>query len=720
MRNSFLPILAAANFLFCFFSDHFKASQTGNHYINNLNIKLSMAEDNFYRSKSVTDRTSTHSLSSISISENSFYRKIALYQTFNPHMPLGFALQHLANAQSFGNKASYPRSVYADGTIKRVTASDWTSGFFPGSLWYMYEYTKDTVWRTRAEVWNAAIESQKFYTSTHDIGFMLFCSYGAGYRLTGSEKYKSILLQGAKSLASRFNSKIGCIKSWDDKPQFTFPVIIDNLMNLELLFWATKVTGDSSYYKIAVSHALTTIKNHIRPDGSSYHVVDYNPLSGSIISKVTYQGLNNLSDWARGQAWGLYGFTLCYRETGDTRFLTMAQKIADFLMMHENLPEDLVPYWDYDAFDFRDASAASIASAAFLELYQYVAAKQTGYYNFGINILRSISSNTYFALPNTNNNFLLKHCVGNKPKNSEVDKPLIYADYYFIEALLRCLKPAPFIKAVGGNNQIDLSWNKSTGAQHYRIQRSSAKEGPYSTIVYNLSKTTYKNTGLASGKTYYYKVIPYNIIGQGESSKEVKATTNIAPSVSITQPINGTEYTSPAIIHLKAIAKDLDGYIKKVQFFNESILLKTEYYDPYTYTWQNVQPGTYQIIAKATDDKNLAMLSEPILLIVSAENKLIKSASTIDKKSGAENGMTGFKLTPNPVKNLLTIELSNLPFIKPISISIIDATGVAVKSVWLNGLNKNIKLDVSAIKNGVYFVNLNCEGKVMHQKFVKL
>lgn len=326
-----------------------------------------------------------------------------LSQSLDPNPSLNIAMNHLARAQNYANKSLYPRSTNPDGTIKRVTASDWTSGFFPGSLWLMYENTKDEIWRTRAEQWTAALESQKTNTSTHDVGFMLYSSFGNGYRLTGNEKYKEILLQGAKSLSTRFNPKVGCIKSWNNS-NYSFPVIIDNMMNLEILFWATRVSGDSSYYKIAVKHALTTMANHFRSDNSSYHLVDFNPNDGRVISKVTVQGLNNLSDWARGQAWGLYGYTMCYRETRDIRFLIMAKKIADFYITHPNMPADFVPFWDFDAFDYRDASAACIAGSALIELSQYTSEKRTTYYNYAINILKSLSSSNYTASVGTNNN----------------------------------------------------------------------------------------------------------------------------------------------------------------------------------------------------------------------------------------------------------------------------------------------------------------------------
>jgi rhamnogalacturonyl hydrolase YesR len=300
----------------------------------------------------------------------------------------------------------------------------------------MYEYTKDPQWAAEAKKWTANLEKEKFNTHTHDLGFMLYCSFGNGLRLTGDATYKDILLQGAKSLSTRFNEKAGVIKSWDHG-RWQFPVIIDNMMNLELLFWATKVSGDSSFYKIAVTHALTTMKNHFRPDNSSYHVLDYDTLNGSIRWRGTAQGLADESAWARGQAWGLYGYTVTYRETKDKRFLDQAVKIADFILSNPNMPKDKVPCWDYsEPNKERDASAGAIAASALLELGGYVKDSKR-YYQAATDILTSLSSPQYMAKPGTNNGFILMHSTGHKPAKSEIDVPLIYADYYFMEGLLR-------------------------------------------------------------------------------------------------------------------------------------------------------------------------------------------------------------------------------------------------------------------------------------------
>jgi len=358
---------------------------------------------------------------------------------FNPKKSLTAAREQLEQRlQHFHDTLHFPRSVKAD-TLFAVPSRDWTSGFYAGNLWYMYEYTKDKKWEQAARRWTKGLEKEKWNKTTHDLGFILYCSYGNGLRLTNDLKYKEVLLEGARSLSTRFRPATGTIRSWNHG-KWQFPVIIDNLMNLELLFWATKVSGDSSFYKIAVTHALTTMKNHYRPDNSSYHVVEYDTITGNVISKVTHQGYANESAWARGQAWGLYGYTVAYRETKDKRFLEHAVKIADFYLNHPNMPKDKVPYWDFNApaipNEERDASAAAVAASALLELSNYVK-EGTPFIKGAEQMLVSLGSPAYLAKKGTNHDFILMHSTGHKPAKSEIDTPIIYADYYYIEALLR-------------------------------------------------------------------------------------------------------------------------------------------------------------------------------------------------------------------------------------------------------------------------------------------
>jgi hypothetical protein len=332
-----------------------------------------------------------------------------------------------------------PRTL-ENGRLKLVSPKDWTSGFFPGELWFLYQYTGKEEWKAAAQAFTARMEREKLNATTHDMGFKIYCSYGNGYRLTKDEAYKQVIIQSAKTLSTRFNPLIGCIRSWDHhRNLWGFPVIIDNMMNLELLFEATKLTGDSSFYKIAVSHANTTMKNHYRGDYSSFHVVDYDTVTGKVVKKMTWQGYSDSSAWARGQAWGLYAYTMCYRETKDPRYLRQAENIAAYLLHHPHLPADKIPYYDFDAPGIpdepRDASAAAIIASGLYELSRY--SSKSGEYRRAADIVLGNLSAHYRSEPGENKGFILSHSTGSKPSNSEVDVPINYADYYYLEALLR-------------------------------------------------------------------------------------------------------------------------------------------------------------------------------------------------------------------------------------------------------------------------------------------
>lgn len=332
-----------------------------------------------------------------------------------------------------------PRTL-EQGELKLVGSRDWTSGFFAGQLWLLYQYSNKAFWKKEADSFTLLLEKEKLNGGTHDMGFKLYPSFGAGYRLTGNAHYREVLIQAARTLITRFNPNTGTLRSWDhNRDKWGFPVIIDNMMNLELLFAATRLSGDSSFYRVAWSHANKTLANHFRADQSSYHVVDYDTVSGKPVKKQTHQGYADESAWARGQAWGLYGFTVCYRETGDPRFLEQAKKIAAFLLGHPRLPADGIPYWDYDDPAIpnapRDASAAAITASALLELNQY-SNSNNEYRKKAGKLLKALSS-TYRAAVGTHHGFLLLHSTGHKPHNSEIDVPINYADYYYLEALLR-------------------------------------------------------------------------------------------------------------------------------------------------------------------------------------------------------------------------------------------------------------------------------------------
>ncbi len=343
-------------------------------------------------------------------------------------------------------KELLPKTTDENGKLVTSDSHWWTSGFFPGVLWYLYEDSNELLIRQYAEDYTKRVTDQQYTTDNHDIGFILFCSFGNGYRLTGNEEYKKILYQGAESLSSRYNPNIGLIRSWDHTTdRWQYPVIIDNMMNLELLEWVAKDSDEKRYAEIASTHAKVTRKHHFRPDYSCYHVVSYDPQTGIPEKKNTHQGLSDESSWARGQAWALYGYTMMYRETEHHCFLEHAKNIAEFIMNHPNLPEDKIPYWDFSVPDTpksqRDASAGAIMASAFLELSQLT----DGYFSkkclkTAQTQIRTLTSIEYLAIPKTNGNFILKHSVGNMPKGREVDVPLTYADYYYVEALIRYKK----------------------------------------------------------------------------------------------------------------------------------------------------------------------------------------------------------------------------------------------------------------------------------------
>ncbi|MEG1545606.1 MAG: glycoside hydrolase family 88 protein, partial [Tannerellaceae bacterium] len=327
-----------------------------------------------------------------------------------------------------------PKTINKKGELATSDYAWWCSGFFPGELWYLYENNPTPELKKYAAMYTARIEKAKSITYSHDLGFMINCSFGNGYRLTQDSAYKEVMITGANSLATRFDERVGAIKSWDfNKEKWQFPVIIDNMMNLEFFTSVSRLTGDERFKNMAISHADKTMANHFRPDFSCYHVVSYDTLTALPHLKQTHQGYADESAWARGQAWALYGFTMMYAETGKPEYLTQANNVAKFIMNHPNMPEDKVPYWDFDMPEIpntpRDASAAAIMASAFIELSQMnkdefgkecrtIAEQQ----------LRSLTSPEYLAVKGTNRNFALMHSTGHFPNNSEVDVPLSYAD----------------------------------------------------------------------------------------------------------------------------------------------------------------------------------------------------------------------------------------------------------------------------------------------------
>jgi len=338
-----------------------------------------------------------------------------------------------------------PRTADRSGNLQTCKPDWWVSGFFPGMLWYLYEYSGNPALKRQAQDYSMRVKDQQYTRDNHDVGFIINCSFGNGYRVIRDSSYRKIILTATQSLVTRFRPVTGCIRSWDYaewNKQWEYPVIIDNMMNLELLMVAAEEFDEPRFKDIAISHANTTLKHHYRNDFSCFHVVSYDTVTGIPQQKHTSQGYSHGSSWARGQSWGLYGFTMMYRFTRDTAYLSQAKHIARFILSHPRLPEDKIPYWDFDAPDIpdchRDASAASIICSALIELSRYVEtslAKE--YLTVAETQIRTLSSAQYRNAPGSNGNFILKHGVGHMPNNSEVDVPLIYADYYYVEALMR-------------------------------------------------------------------------------------------------------------------------------------------------------------------------------------------------------------------------------------------------------------------------------------------
>ena len=349
--------------------------------------------------------------------------------------------QLLSAANKFENSKKCPRS-FENNSITLVGINDWTCGFFPGSLWYIYELTGNEKLKQKAALYTELLNLAQYRKDTHDLGFLLNCSYGNGYKITGDEAYKKVIINGANSLMTRFHPNVGLIKSWD-KIKWQYPVIIDNMINLEFLYEAGKLANDTIMQKVCVSHTDKTMENHFRPNYSCFHVVDYDSITGKVIKRGTHQGYSDCSSWARGQGWALYGYTMMYRETKNPKYLEQAQKVASFIFEHPNLPKDKIPYWDFDApkspNEPRDASAAAIYASALIELSSLTITKND-YLKTAETILRNLSSPEYLANKGENGLFILKHSTGNWPSKSEIDVPLNYADYYYLEALVRYMK----------------------------------------------------------------------------------------------------------------------------------------------------------------------------------------------------------------------------------------------------------------------------------------
>lgn len=355
------------------------------------------------------------------------------------------SLQHLAAGGD--NYTLMPRNIEGHDTIwncRPAVAEEWCSGFWPGVLWLDYENSHDQAVLNKARNYTDALGYMAHQpVFDHDLGFIMLCSYGNGYRLTHNPDYKAILLEAADSLATLYNPAVGTLLSWPRNVEMFggHNTIMDNMINLELLFWAADNGADTRLRDIAVNHAATTMRNHFRPDGTCFHVAVYDPVSGKFLRGVTHQGYSDSSTWARGQAWAVYGYTMVYRETQQTRFLDFACKVADAFL--NRLPEDNIPYWDFDDPDIpnttRDASAAAVVASALVELQQYCTPQLSQrYLDSARSIMASLATDRYRSAPNKDS--FLDHSTGHRPAGSEIDASIIYADYYYSEALNRLKK----------------------------------------------------------------------------------------------------------------------------------------------------------------------------------------------------------------------------------------------------------------------------------------
>ena len=352
------------------------------------------------------------------------------------------ASRYRRSARALDPAAGYPRSTNTDGSWRSVPRSDWTSGFFPGTLWYLHEYTRDPELRTQAERWTQPLAAITSGSYDHDLGFQYYTSFGNALRITGDARFRVPLLDAAGKLAGRFDPRVGAIRSWS-WGEWRYPVIVDNMMNLELLFWGAAHGGEARWRDIARGHADKTLANHVRADGGSFHVVDYDPATGSVTRRMTRQGFADSSTWARGQAWAIYGFTMAYRETRDPRYLATARRGVEYVVAR--LPADGVPCWDYQAPGCpqsapRDASAAAIMASALLELSTLTTGAEAGRHRATAErMLTALTSSAYLG-QGASQQSILVHAVGDLPRNGEVDVGINYADYYLVEALLRYLE----------------------------------------------------------------------------------------------------------------------------------------------------------------------------------------------------------------------------------------------------------------------------------------
>ena len=461
---------------------------------------------------------------------------------------LSLAQQQLTKTMAYIGTSQFPLATVLNSSTRYsswspLSATDWTSGFFPGWIWSMYEQTLDSSLLSRAKAQTASLLGEATDASGHDIGFRIMNSYGNGYRISRDPSYMSVIQTAAQTMATLYQPGPGVINSWPYYSTTKTTVIIDNMMTIELLFYAAQNGGNPNWYNMAVSHALKTMQNNVRADGSTFQGVEYNS-DGSVYSKFTADGYSTNSTWSRGQAWGLSGFTMAYRYTQDPRFLATAQQLANYFI--GNLPPDYVPYWDFSQSNYRDSSGAAIAAYGLLELSTYVPDPyKTTYYNTAINIQTSLTSSYYLGNP-LNTDGILLHGTYSVPYNANIDTSLIWGDYYFIRGCYRTMSPPPapanLAATAAAPNQANLSWDAPSGAIRYSVKRSGSPGGPYTTIAPPpiLTANSFSDTTVAASTPYYYVVSAINVAGEGPNSAEVAVSTpaGTATATSLSSSLN--------------------------------------------------------------------------------------------------------------------------------------------------------------------------------------
>ncbi len=449
---------------------------------------------------------------------------------------LQLAQQQLGKTLGYITTSQFPlQTVPPPNHWNAGLATDWTSGFFPGWLWYVYEQTLDNSLLSRAQAQTAALAGETTDATDLNVGFRIMASYGNGYSVTRDPSYMKAIQTGANTMASLYVSSAGVINSVPTYNPSKINVIIDNMPALEILFYAAQNGGNPAWYNMAVSHALKTMQNNVRADGSTYQGVEYNQ-DGSVYTPFAWDGANINTTWSRGQAWGLYGFTMTYRYTQDPGFLATAQKLADYFIA--NLPPDYVPVWDFSRpwTDPRDSSAAAIAAAGLLELSTYMTdpSLRSKYYNAALNIQTSLSDLALYLAnpsPNTPTDGILLHGTYSVPFNVGIDTSLIWGDYYFIQGCYRAMNPPAQVTNVSAtapaSTQVILTWNAQSGAIRYSVKRGTTAGGPYAILAPPpiLTASTSTDTAVAPNTTYYYVVSASSIAGEGTNSTEIAVTT---------------------------------------------------------------------------------------------------------------------------------------------------------------------------------------------------